>query len=341
MNAKQQHQKQRIFSHGKAALLAGALALSLLAGCAADTGAPVVTEDDLTPASAAQEAIQQEAGSGKTYRYFWPAEDLQRAERELRSQLEEQYQEILQQMGGGTEEDRASLDENMQAILESNLENWEAQGRLTPTVSAQEAADLAGRAMEQVYGVDLSVGELTLDLTQIYHGSTSAQAGQPKGMIWTVIGQGQGTNGFSCTINAETAAYENIRYSESDENIAKAEQTPRAGCSYALDGAGEYWVWDVHSPDFEPLLQTMMDEVSIALSGSLLVDGALVTGAEYTPRAGEEEEPSWLIFCIHCDNGRDYYLTDGRLHFYPEYDFDGYPLRGYDFYASDPFNVSD
>lgn len=57
------------------ALLAGALALSLLAGCAASESEAVVTEDDLTPASAAQQAILREAGGGKTYAYILTGED--------------------------------------------------------------------------------------------------------------------------------------------------------------------------------------------------------------------------------------------------------------------------
>lgn len=336
MNAKQQHQKQRIFSHGKAALLAGALALSLLAGCTASASEPVVTEDDLTPASAAQTALQQEAGSDKTYRYFWPAENPQTAEEWARSQAEEQFRESLTDPANANEETQAYLRQRQEDVFQNFMSDLEAERQLAPAVSAQEAANLAGRAAEQVYGIDLSDEELMLSLIQIYHGSTSPQAGQPKGVIWHVTEQGQSR--FSCDINSETAAYEDIRYSESEENIAKAEQTPRASCSYPLGGAGEYWVWDVHSADFEPLLQTMMDEVSVALSGSLLVGGAQVTGAEYTPIPGQEEEPDRLIFCFHCDNGQDYYLIGYRVKFYPEYNFDGCPLRGYDFFASGFFN---
>lgn len=233
------------------------------------------------------------------------------------------------------EEAKARLQERLEMDYENFMSERETQSQLTPTVSAQEAANLAGRMLEQVYGADLSGEELLLSLDQIYYGSASAQAGQVKGMIWSVTDE-QGR--FSCNINAETGTYERMDYNDWD--FAAAAQTPRASCSHALFEGGDYWVWDIHSPEFEPLIQSMMDEASTALSGSLLVDGARVTGAEYTPRAGEEEEPDRLIFCIHCDNGQDYYLVGGMVKFYPEYDFDGCPLRGYTFHASDPFEVS-
>lgn len=51
-----------------AACLAAALTMSALVSCAPQESRPVVTSDDLTPPSAAQEAIAQEAGGGKTMR---------------------------------------------------------------------------------------------------------------------------------------------------------------------------------------------------------------------------------------------------------------------------------
>lgn len=50
-----------------AACLAAALTMSALVSCAPQESRPVVTSDDLTPPSAAQEAIAQEAGGGKNY----------------------------------------------------------------------------------------------------------------------------------------------------------------------------------------------------------------------------------------------------------------------------------
>ena len=56
------------FGRITAACGVAALAMSALASCAPQESRPVVTSDDLTPPSAAQEAIAQEAGGGKNWR---------------------------------------------------------------------------------------------------------------------------------------------------------------------------------------------------------------------------------------------------------------------------------
>lgn len=319
-------------------LLAGALLALLLPGCAADTSVPVVTEDDLTPASAAQDALRQEAGSGKTYRYFWPPEDPARAEEEARSLAEAQLREQFAKPGNADEATQAFLKERQQAVAEQFLSDWAAQGQQNPAVPAQEAANLAGRALEQVYGVDLSEQELVLDLAKVY-ASVSAD-GPVEAMVWRVTDPQR--NRFLCEINAETAAWVYLCYEESGEELAAAAQTPRASCCHALSEAGGALVWDPDSPAFAPLTQTMMDEACAALSGSLLVNGAQVTGAEYLPPEpyadGEERPAADLHFVLSCDDGRAYHLCGGSLKFYPEYDCGGYPLRAYTFspVADDP-----
>ena len=52
------------------ACLAAALTMSALVSCAPQESRPVVTSDDLTPPSAAQEAIAQDIGGGKNYAYL-------------------------------------------------------------------------------------------------------------------------------------------------------------------------------------------------------------------------------------------------------------------------------
>lgn len=315
-----------------AALLAGALALSLLAGCAADTSAPVVTEDDLTPASAAQDALLQEAGGDKTYRYFWPAENPQRGEEWARSRIEERDRENLENPNFSSEEDQALLNRLHQQILDLWLEDLAEQEQIpTPAVSPQEAANLAGRMLEQVYGLDLSGEELLLWLKEDYFTPDNLLTEQPQRTIWQVTDLHEAR--FSCEINAETAACERLGYKISGEELAAAEQTPQASCCYAMFEGEAPLVWNPDSPEFEPLTQQMMAEAGAALSGSLLVDGAQVTGAEYCPpepHAGEGGTSFLdLCFILHCDNGRDYNLFTGNVKFYPEYDCGGYPLRGY------------
>ena len=66
------------------ACLAAALTMSALVSCAPQESRPVVTSDDLTPPSAAQEAIAQEAGGGKNYAYYWQAENAEETLQMLR-----------------------------------------------------------------------------------------------------------------------------------------------------------------------------------------------------------------------------------------------------------------
>lgn len=330
----QQHTNRPIFHKTKAALLTGALLLTLLPGCAADTSVPVVTEDDLTPASAAQDALRQEAGSGKTYRYFWPPEDPARAEEWARSYIEEKHRADRENPNFSSEEDQALLDRLNQQILDLWMDDLAKQEQIPmPAVSPQEAANLAGRMLEQAYGLELSGEELRLWLDELYFAPGNSYTEQPRCTVWKVTDMQD--ERFLCEINAETAVCEYLCYEESDAELAAAAQTPRASCCHALSEADGSLVWDPDSPAFAPLAQTMMDEACAALSGSLLVNGAQVTGAEYLPPEpyadGEERPATDLHFILSCDDGRAYHLCGGSLKFYPEYDCGGYPLRAYAF----------
>ena len=72
------------------ACLAAALTMSALVSCAPQESRPVVTSDDLTPPSAAQEVIAQEAGGGKNYAYYWQAENAEETLQMLREAYEQE-----------------------------------------------------------------------------------------------------------------------------------------------------------------------------------------------------------------------------------------------------------
>ena len=149
-----------------AACLAAALTMSALVSCAPQESRPVVTSDDLTPPSAAQEAIAQEAGGGKNYAYYWQEETLQM----LREADEQEVNDAKELIAKGEEAVKAagypSLAEAQQAVearqarieqdLADNQKRLEAELALDPVVSAQEAANLAGSLFEKLYGFDLS-----------------------------------------------------------------------------------------------------------------------------------------------------------------------------------------
>lgn len=141
-----------------AACLAAALTMSALVSCAPQESRPVVTSDDLTPPSAAQEAIAQEAGGGKNYAYYWQAENAEETLQMLREAYEQEVNDAKELIAKGEEAVKAagypSLAEAQQAVearqarieqdLADNQKRLEAELALDPVVSAQEAANLAG-----------------------------------------------------------------------------------------------------------------------------------------------------------------------------------------------------
>lgn len=153
-----------------AACLAAALTMSALVSCAPQESRPVVTSDDLTPPSAAQEAIAQEAGGGKNYAYYWQAENAEETLQMLREAYEQEVNDAKELIAKGEEAVKAagypSLAEAQQAVearqarieqdLADNQKRLEAELALDPVVSAQEAANLAGSLFEKLYGFDLS-----------------------------------------------------------------------------------------------------------------------------------------------------------------------------------------
>ena len=103
-----------------AACLAAALTMSALASCAPQESRPVVTSDDLTPPSAAQEAIAQEAGGGKNYAYYWQAENAEETLQMLREAYEQEVNDAKELIAKGEEAVKAagypSLAEAQQAV---------------------------------------------------------------------------------------------------------------------------------------------------------------------------------------------------------------------------------
>ena len=90
------------------ACLAAALTMSALASCAPQESRPVVTSDDLTPPSAAQEAIAQEAGGGKNYAYYWQAENAEETLQMLREAYEQEVNDAKELIAKGEEAVKAA-----------------------------------------------------------------------------------------------------------------------------------------------------------------------------------------------------------------------------------------
>lgn len=127
------------------ACLAAALTMSALVSCAPQESRPVVTSDDLTPPSAAQEAIAQEAGGGKNYAYYWQAENAEETLQMLREAYEQEVNDAKELIAKGEEAVKAagypSLAEAQQAVearqarieqdLADNQKDWKQSLRWT------------------------------------------------------------------------------------------------------------------------------------------------------------------------------------------------------------------
>lgn len=328
----QQHTYRPIFDKTKAALLTGALLLTLLPGCAADTSAPVVTEDDLTPSSTVQDVIAGMADNGKTYPYVWYAEDPDLAvsaylAEAVEAAADEQEQEVAEK---AAEQLREELAKELQ---------------LDPVVTAQEAANRAGQTFEELYGLDLTGGTIYLRcrVRSSEEESRQAMGPEPERMLWEVRFGAEGDASHSADVShtvgrldATTGEWISLHYTASTEERQAWEATPQSVCfrpspKYPESpGAGS---WDTGRAEFAALSGAIERRAAEAISGSILIGGAQV--AEVRQEIIEQPGGQRMIsLALQCDNGKSYtlYQYDSSL-YYPEYD-SGYPLRSYQFYLN-------
>lgn len=324
-------------------LLAGAVLVSLLACCAADTGAPVVTEDDLTPFSTVQDVIVQDAGGGKTYAYFWLGEaleqDPERVEQIAARLLEDSAQNLRTALEteGLPEEERASLEAQLEEyesrrmydeILDTLRDMAREQQRYDPVIPPQEAANRAGWMLEQLYGLDLTGKELFLSCYQSAAGDVFNRYGGR--MVWDVNaldGPLVAANVAeqvcaSCVLDATTGELVEGSYLFTEEEQAAMEKTP-AAAAYLPGNNG----WDTQHPGYAQTADAACQQLVQAFLRSPLADGAAVTGTKSL-----EDQYTVLAFRLSCDNGKNYEFT--REYYadpYIQYDCEGYPLRAYQF----------
>lgn len=337
------------------ACLAAVLTMSALVSCAPQESRPVVTSDDLTPPSAAQEAIAQEAGGGKNYAYYWQAENAEETLQMLREAYEQEVNDAKELIAKGEEAVKAagypSLAEAQQAVearqarieqdLADNQKRLEAELALDPVVSAQEAANLAGSLFEKLYGFDLSQDTLLLQCFE----SDSDMSYHPAGggvmrAIWHVSREEAAdgvlfsTNAISCTLDATTGEFIAVDYTLGSEEIAAMQATAVPACFIQRadpDAAGSYGYWDETEASYAGTVEKLKQQAKEQLSGSALVGGAAVTEVRAELEGKIEESGENLIsLWVDCDSGKTYQLYRGYyLQPYVNYDFGGYPLRAY------------
>ena len=316
-----------------AALLAGTLALGILAGCAQHASEPVITQDDLTPSSAAQEVLEED------FAYFWLGEamekDPERVEQiVLRSvQANEQFLRDLLQSEELTEDNKAVLmaelerfedENNRDATMQELQKEAQEQQEYDPVISPQEAANRAGLLFEQLYGIDLTGTEIYITCNQHQaNGDYTPFGGR---MIWETVALNgplekldmNGQRLASCTLDATTGEFIQASYTFTDQELAAMQNTPIHEAY--MPG---YYQWDTQHPKYTEVTETMRQQLTEAFSGCMFADGAAVTDAEQI-----QDTYTCLTYRLCCDNGRNYELLR-RTEFdpYTQYDFGGYPLR--------------
>lgn len=352
---KNNHKNNRKKSGKCAAFFSALLSMVLLASCAARESQPTVTQDDLTQLSTVQNVLEQDAGNGKNYAYYWDAEDIDAAmarrnervqaylavvdewlagaENMTPEELAEAGYDSIEQARERCEEVKANELEN----LESAREYLEKEAALDPVVSAQEAANRAGVIFEEVYGVDLSQDILELDCREsgpdnILH-PERVGALRP---IWVVSREEAAdgvlfsTNSFYCTMDGTTGEILYIEYTPSMQELEERKALPYPACfAETGDGGTGFGRWNAEDASFAPMIEAAAQNIKQLLSGSALFGGAQVTDVrgEVTEYDDGDNE-LWLY--LSCDDGKSY-----RLRVNMPYDplcTDGtgtpYPMRG-------------
>lgn len=341
-----------------AACLAAALTMSALVSCAPQESRPVVTSDDLTPPSAAQEAIAQEAGGGKNYAYYWQAEDIEKTLQEYRAACEEeldylkdlieQGEDAVKEVGYLSLADAQKAVSDREAMIGAELENerkrLEEEKNIGPILGPQEAANIAGVIFEKCYGIDLSGQTLALNC---YGDTAILVAAENSGMarsLWSVRldeaadGVLFSTCAADCQVDATTGEVIGASYSFSSNEAAAMRETPVPACfvqEKAPDAIESFGYWDETEASYDETAEALKAQISEALSGSALVGGAVMTDIQielHDVQTYGNYKANSIYFRLSCDNGKEYHVS--RTFFdapYVNYDCGGYPLRAYQF----------
>lgn len=321
--------RQCITKKRGSALLMSALAMALLPGCAAEPGAPVVTEDDLTPSSTVQEVLKED------FTYFWLGEameqDPERLEQLVLHTMQEDQQQLrdLIQSEETSEEDKAilmeALDGTDQDAVLQDYQKWaQEQLEYDPVVSPQEAANRAGLLFEQIYGIDLTGTEIYIDCIQheangddiTFGGRMVWEATALDGPLASVRVSDQAR--ACCTLDATTGEFITAYYVFSDEELTAMQNTP----VHEAYLPGTYQ-WDTQHPGYPEAVNAVQQQLTQAFSGCMLADGAAVTDAKPV-----QSQDTALAYQLCCDNGKSYkFVRRANVDPYTQYDFGGYPLR--------------
>ena len=318
-------------SKGKRGIVLGCMLLVVgLSACNASDA--VVTSDDLQPSSNVEAALAQQAGGGQNYQYVWMAEDVDATMEQYRIEYTQKLDEMFKdaQSGEQVTQEEYSYDD-YKAAMEEELEfvrqELEEEHLLDPVVSAQEAANLAGRILEENYGIDLSQRELRLSCANGLVNNTER-------LQWRAIldedadGSLFSSSAASVMLDATTGEIVVAEYYPSAEEYEDMRSNLPAcyRTSEDPDVEGVYGFYDVEDPSFPQFRENIAEQIRASLTQSVLAEGAAVRDIEVSTTDGAVKN-EYLSVSITYDNGNTALLTMLQ----PYVCVSEYPLRGFQY----------
>ncbi len=312
------------------------LILIILTACSevnyAENG-PVTTQDDIQPTQAVDAAVAQ-ADEAENYNYTWNAENIQTIIEDFYDMNE--VDETLPNY-----ENDIAVIENMAQEIESQLE---AQLTYEPIIAAQEAANIAGVAVNETYGQNKERVEITLELYKGYDDRLYWTAGTQvlkegvEAEKTEALFQNNIESAVMMQIDATTGAIISIMpmieyAADLTDKQAVGEMAECFVAHKIYDGGAAEGEWDETHESYDATMQKLKDELSTALDGSAILQGASIQEITHT----EQLVPSMdgktyesLSFDLVLSSGRE--LNAERQFYiapYTNYDYKGYPMYAY------------
>lgn len=285
----------------------------------------VVTSDPLAQSTAVQDALERLDTGGKNYAYVWDAADAAASTQKTRESLERERENLLAQDPHAT----VCTDEEIEETLLKFQEMWKRQREAEYTVGPQEAADIAGTVMEELYGMDLS--QIQLQLRCVYFGSSPQKITQEE--VWGVEKQSlyEGDNNAFVGVSTTTGQILGMTYGASEKERDAMQQTVMPACMqrWEDDGAPPHYRFDPADASYPALENKLEQQIQELLSGSRIAGGAQVTHVlpHLQTEASAEGDGGTSFFEVYCDNGRTFHVKWNYM--FPNYGFSGYPLRAF------------
>ncbi len=316
----------------KTILLMGIIITTFLTSCGAaaqqaqEPQEPVITQDDITPSATVEEVLEIDAGEGKNYAYLWEAEDIDAAMQEYDKVY---YTPHIENASGEQKEWLESERERKKEQLQEELS-------FTPVISAQEAANVVAVFAQKAYGINAEEYTIKMSLGVGVTDMLTSQVNEEM-LIWHVSVYNKETDSYYILlIDANTSYILDSSISLDFSVIDELQGEKIAECfnvTSTVDLGYVTGTWDENHESFESTINKKKEELRAEFEQSGFSQGVNI--AQIEPVFTESTHPSgideeFLAFLIKLEDGRE--ITFTNLPFtapYTEYNYGGYPLKGY------------